>query len=731
MMNKLMLIVLLSLFSTMSFSADNKIGIVILSKGQVSAVNIEGSTRELKRRSEIFEGETIATGANAKTQIRFIDNAILALRENSEIFIKEYHPQAEDVEEKVFMELLEGGFRTITGSLGKSGEASYIVETPAASIGIRGTNYEAVMNGGDVVVGVWQGGISVKNDNGTLSLGIGSGFNFARLSQNKRPIGLLKPPAELQQPLVQPEADTSEETLEQNEATDDETSNGESSSNEEPAPADSETADTTDTTSSSDTSENGEPQITETTNEQTVEATEEIVDLDSLVQALSNAVENEEIVIPNNALGDVTEQLSKAIDESGTDNSELDPLAELLTQLSQSDDFVDTRDDRLSRAEVGELINNKQSGFVVVAGQEDDASPILLASLQSNQNVVLADFSGDNATFNVVYQSDLGTRKTYAITLDKNHSSIDELISDINDDLPQGAYVTVVESPFQENKLMFTVASAQDGSTISVNGFSGDSTGAQFNLEESLGGISDGEVGAMTSITNELGLHFGYVINADNGDPLFINYKNEFLTINDGTYIKPNNVLRGDQVATIVENNSSYDHLSWGYWQADTTKLYDNANDISSSESVGQPVYFVKVDAANPTNLKGTKTLSNVTDFLGQGSAGNVTDVKGNMSVDFSTGFVSGNLDVAVENTQQWNMNYQGDISNSQANINRVWGEVTESTNTLSATGEMGGVFVGNGEGFVGGFDFQAVDVEEGTAPLYTQGVYVIEEAVE
>lgn len=184
------------------------VGKVVISRGDAYAMNANEERRALKRRSEVFEGDTLITGADGALQIRFQDNAILALREDSQLRITEYHGQTgNNGRERVLMDLLAGGFRTITGRIGQSDQDAYQVRTPNASIGIRGTHYEALVQGGSLLLGVYQGGIRVRNDTGDINLGVDSQFNFARVSPGVRPQGLLTPPDSLNTPMS---PDTSE-----------------------------------------------------------------------------------------------------------------------------------------------------------------------------------------------------------------------------------------------------------------------------------------------------------------------------------------------------------------------------------------------------------------------------------------------------------------------------------------------------------------------------------------
>lgn len=191
-------------------------GHVILSKGEVTAVDESGTARSLKRRSEIFNGDTIKTGAIGSVQIRFIDKALMTIKANSEMSIESYllAQQGGDAkDEKVLMNLVKGGFRTITGSIGKGDKSAYKVNTPAASIGIRGTNYEIQQESGDsFVFGVYNGGITVENEAGSIDLGFGADFNFSRVTPNTSPKGLLTPPKVLAQNNATNQDNESDET---------------------------------------------------------------------------------------------------------------------------------------------------------------------------------------------------------------------------------------------------------------------------------------------------------------------------------------------------------------------------------------------------------------------------------------------------------------------------------------------------------------------------------------
>ncbi|MCH8530789.1 MAG: FecR family protein [Saccharospirillum sp.] len=198
----------LILISTQALSS---VGKIIIASGDVYALDANNTARELRRRSDVFEGDTLVTGTDGSLQIRFNDNAILALQEDSRLVISAYQSAGSDREERVLMDLLAGGFRTITGSIGRTDRDTYQVRTPNASIGIRGTHFELLQTIDALLIGVYEGNIRVSNASGQLNLGQQEAYLFARVMHQRRPEGLLQPPPELMRPRTSRFAPPSEE----------------------------------------------------------------------------------------------------------------------------------------------------------------------------------------------------------------------------------------------------------------------------------------------------------------------------------------------------------------------------------------------------------------------------------------------------------------------------------------------------------------------------------------
>lgn len=167
--------------------------------GNVAAVTADGARRSLVKGAEINIGEAIDTATGARAQIRFSDGGYISLQPNTQFRVDDYRFENKtDGQEKGFFSLLKGGFRAITGMIGHIHRDTYKVNTTVATIGIRGTGYNAVLGDG-LAVSVADGIISLTNKGGSLIVSQGQSafvadFNTAPSLTFERPS---TPPASL------------------------------------------------------------------------------------------------------------------------------------------------------------------------------------------------------------------------------------------------------------------------------------------------------------------------------------------------------------------------------------------------------------------------------------------------------------------------------------------------------------------------------------------------------
>ena len=119
-----------------------RVGYVAAIEGGVTARDDIGTVQQLQMNSMIFEGDRIETAVGARVRILMDDGAEVLLKDDSVLKITEYVITAGyDKGSSSIMDLLRGGLRKITGSIGASALANYQVQTGLATIGIRGTDY--------------------------------------------------------------------------------------------------------------------------------------------------------------------------------------------------------------------------------------------------------------------------------------------------------------------------------------------------------------------------------------------------------------------------------------------------------------------------------------------------------------------------------------------------------------------------------------------------------------
>lgn len=113
--------------------------------GDVTLTRTDGSRVVPVKGDRLDEGDTIATGAQARTQMVMNDGGLIAMRADSRMRIEQFRFNGKtDGSEQGVFGLLKGGFRAITGLIGKVNKDNYKIRTATATIGIRGTDHEAL-----------------------------------------------------------------------------------------------------------------------------------------------------------------------------------------------------------------------------------------------------------------------------------------------------------------------------------------------------------------------------------------------------------------------------------------------------------------------------------------------------------------------------------------------------------------------------------------------------------
>jgi len=382
------------LFSSLTWSAVA--GVVLISKGGAFATDGNGQQRTLKRRSDILEGDVVSTDANGMIQIRFVDKALLTLKANSQLDIRSYQmAKAEGGDEKVLMNLITGGFRTITGTIGKGEKGAYQVKTPAASIGIRGTNYEVAQEPtGDFVMAVWEGGISVSNEQGSLNIGRDSDYNFVRVNATSEPKGLEEAPDSFNKSAAPPPPKEKKDDKKQ-------------------AKEKSKTAANNDKENDDASTQDEEDNTEQTTEESNTD--EQVAD--------SNSDEDSNPVEDNEASTDTNEVAGEAVEDEAKESQleeELEKAEEAASEYVEDTpltnvELITSVDSRLSDWEYSYLVQRPRAALLVSDDQAELQNGLIVQDTEAGTNPVFVIAGQNSGTDNNLetFQLDISNADVY------------------------------------------------------------------------------------------------------------------------------------------------------------------------------------------------------------------------------------------------------------------------------------------------------------------------------
>src|SRR5690625_4846736 len=145
----------------------------IFAQGEVTAESTQHGQRALAKAEPVFNSDRVNTHDDGRVQLRFSDGGLVSLMPDTLFAVEEYF--YEDTQEgSLVFGLLKGGLRTMTGTIGSSKHEQYELKTPVATLGIRGTEYIAVLNPPNTLrVHVGRGRVVLTNDEGEVELSAG------------------------------------------------------------------------------------------------------------------------------------------------------------------------------------------------------------------------------------------------------------------------------------------------------------------------------------------------------------------------------------------------------------------------------------------------------------------------------------------------------------------------------------------------------------------------------
>ena len=152
----------LLLLSTVAWAAPEAIGTLAEAQGRVE---INGAPTSAG--AELRLGMRVVTGADGRAVLKFLDGQTVNLNPSSVFWIKNYrYAKDKPQDNRSSLELLKGGMRFISGAMSKESPEAIRIDTPVATLGIRGTEFTAVL--GSLCLMVHSGAVAVTAAGKTL-----------------------------------------------------------------------------------------------------------------------------------------------------------------------------------------------------------------------------------------------------------------------------------------------------------------------------------------------------------------------------------------------------------------------------------------------------------------------------------------------------------------------------------------------------------------------------------
>lgn len=114
----------------------------------------QGARRAIERGDAVAANNTILTDAQGKAAFRFVDETRLSVGPNSSVRLDKFVFDGETTPSSFVIRASKGLLRFSTG---RGEHEAYRIQTPAATIGVRGTNFDVKIEGEDVRVSVTDG----------------------------------------------------------------------------------------------------------------------------------------------------------------------------------------------------------------------------------------------------------------------------------------------------------------------------------------------------------------------------------------------------------------------------------------------------------------------------------------------------------------------------------------------------------------------------------------------
>lgn len=157
------LLLAILLFPQSSFPARandpaREIGTAVVVKHDVIA-RLDDNNRDLAEGGRVHRTELLVTGDDALAEVKLDDDTKMAIGPNAELKLDDFVIGKSEGVTTIGVNFAKGTFRFITGSEKKE---AYKIETPSATIGVRGTVFDVYVDGsGETLVLLHEGEVDI------------------------------------------------------------------------------------------------------------------------------------------------------------------------------------------------------------------------------------------------------------------------------------------------------------------------------------------------------------------------------------------------------------------------------------------------------------------------------------------------------------------------------------------------------------------------------------------
>src|SRR5690606_29872052 len=137
--------------------AQTDIGAAVIAERQVSG-SLNGQVRTVAVGSDVFADQVIRTGRDTASRLVFLDAAQLTMTANAVVTLDRSVFNPDRTATEAVVRATRGAFRWVSGG---SPSGAYEIRTPIATIGVRGTVFDLLVEAARVTVVLQEGMIEV------------------------------------------------------------------------------------------------------------------------------------------------------------------------------------------------------------------------------------------------------------------------------------------------------------------------------------------------------------------------------------------------------------------------------------------------------------------------------------------------------------------------------------------------------------------------------------------